>query len=55
MITAKITDFTDAIYVNFAREHGTALMGMTAQEFREMRENSDNETVSQFFDNLLFR
>jgi replication factor A1 len=27
MITAKISDFTDSIYVNFAREHGAALMG----------------------------
>ena len=27
MITAKISDFTESIYVNFAREHGTALMG----------------------------
>ena len=27
MITAKMSDFTDSIYVNFAREHGTALMG----------------------------
>lgn len=30
MITAKISDFTESIYINFAREHGTALMGMTA-------------------------
>lgn len=27
MIQAKITDFTDSIYINFARENGTALMG----------------------------
>ena len=27
MITAKISDFTESIYINFAREHGTALMG----------------------------
>ena len=27
MITAKISDFTDSIYVNFAREHGDALLG----------------------------
>lgn len=27
MITAKISDFTDSIFVNFAREHGAALMG----------------------------
>jgi len=26
MITAKITDFTDSIYVTFAREHGETLM-----------------------------
>lgn len=29
MITAKIADFTDSIYINFAREHGTAIMGMS--------------------------
>jgi len=27
MIAAKVSDFTDSIYVNFAREHGAALMG----------------------------
>lgn len=27
MITAKVSDFTDSIYVNFAREHGATLMG----------------------------
>ena len=27
MITAKVSDFTDSIYVNFARENGSALMG----------------------------
>lgn len=27
MIQAKVSDFTDSIYVNFAREHGAALMG----------------------------
>jgi hypothetical protein len=36
MITAKVTDFTDSIFINFARENGTAIMGMNAKEFREM-------------------
>jgi len=27
MIVAKITDFTDSLYVHFTRENGTALMG----------------------------
>lgn len=30
MIQAKISDFTESIHVVFAREQGTALMGMTA-------------------------
>lgn len=31
MITAVISDFTESINVNFAREHGASLMGMSAQ------------------------
>jgi replication factor A1 len=55
MIIAKITDFTDSIYVNFAREHGTAIMGMSAREYKEMRDCGDSETLNAFFDTLLFR
>ena len=57
MITAKVSDFTDSIYVNFAREHGAALMGkfktkidcvclgMTAEEFKEFKETETEEKV----------
>jgi len=55
MITAKISDFTESIYVNFAREHGTALMGMKATEFKEFRENNTEEVVQNYFDSLLFK
>ena len=30
MIIAKITDFTDSLYVHFTRENGTVLMGKSA-------------------------
>lgn len=50
MITAKISDFTDSIYVNFAREHGAALMGMSSEEFREFKENEAEEKVQAYFD-----
>jgi len=30
MITAKIADITDSVFVNFAREHGNSIMGMNA-------------------------
>lgn len=36
MITARISDFTDSIYVNFAREHGTALMGKFEFEYKKV-------------------
>lgn len=56
MITAKIADFTDSIYVNFARDHGTALMGgLTALDFTELRQNSDDHSLNSFFDTLLYR
>lgn len=45
MITAKISDFTESIFVNFAREHGTALMGMTAEKFKEFKDNSSEQDV----------
>jgi hypothetical protein len=50
MITAKVSDFTESIYVNFARENGTAIMGMTASEFKHFKENNSEETVQNFFD-----
>ena len=55
MITARISDFTDSIYVNFAREHGAALMGMKAEEFKEFKENKSEEEVQAYFDSLLFK
>lgn len=45
MITALISDFSESIYVNFAREHGTSLMGMTAEEFKNFRETESEEKV----------
>ena len=55
MITARISDFTESIYVNFAREHGTALMGMKAEEFKDFKENNSEDVVQSFFDSLLFK
>jgi len=65
MITAKVSDFTDSIYVNFAREHGAALMGKfyqifidlgkSAEEFKQFKEEETEDTVNAYFDQLLFK
>lgn len=55
MFSARVSDFTESLYVNFAREHGNTIMGMTAEEFRDFREQNSEEKVQEFFDSLLFK
>ena len=55
MISAKISDFTDSLYINFTREHGEALIGMPADAFKEKIESMTEEQTSDFFDQLMFR
>ena len=55
MLQAKISDFTQSIYINFARENGDKVMGMSAEEFKEFKENEDPERVSQLFNDISFQ
>ena len=55
MIMARISDFTDSIYVYFTRENGTSLMGKTADQFKEFKDTHTDEQVNNYFDSLLFR
>jgi replication factor A1 len=55
MFSACISDFTESIYVNFARDQGTSLMGMSAEAFRKFKETNDEATVQKHFDDLLFK
>ena len=43
MIMARISDFTDSIYVYFTRENGTSLMGKTADQFKEFKDTHTDE------------
>jgi replication factor A1 len=55
MITAKVSDPTENIFVSFTRDQGTALMGITAEDFKKMRETKSEEEVQAFLDSLLFK
>lgn len=33
------------MYINFARENGDKVMGMSAEEFKEFRENESEDRV----------
>jgi len=43
MIMARISDFTDSIYVYFTRENGTSLMGKTAEQFKEFKDTHSDD------------
>ena len=45
MIKAKLTDCSGTIDVTFAREQGTAVLGMTAEDY--MKTKLENQTVLQ--------
>ena len=38
MINAKVSDFTESLYVNFCRNEGEAIIGMPAEVFRSKEE-----------------
>lgn len=42
------------MYINFARENGDKVMGMSAEEFKEFRENESEDRVRQLFDDACF-
>lgn len=41
MLLAKIADVSDAQFINFYRDEGTALMGLKAEKLRELKEQGD--------------
>lgn len=55
MISAKISDFTDSIYVNFAREQGNFLMGKSASDFVKFKQSRSEDEVNEYFDSLMFK
>jgi len=55
MIMARISDFTDSIYVYFTRENGTSLMGKTAEQFKEFKDTHTEEEIQNYFDSIFFK
>lgn len=51
--SAKIGDYSDAIYISFLGEVADSLLGMTAKEFCEMQ--SEGQNMSEIFKNATFR
>ena len=50
MLTAKISDLSGSIYIQFPRELGDSIMGKSAEEFRDFKEShsDDPEAVRNY-------
>lgn len=58
MLNAKISDFSDSIYVQVCRELGDIIMGgMTAAQFKAFKEDSENptEAIKELVRDLTFK
>lgn len=54
-MSAKISDFTDSVYVSFSNETATQLIGMTAVEFKNFKDSNDEAKVTEYLDSLMFK
>ena len=43
MMNAKISDLSGSIYIQFPRELGDSIIGMSAKEFREYKEQNSHD------------
>jgi hypothetical protein len=50
MLTAKISDLSGSIYIQFPRELGDQIMGKSAEEFRDFKDTNahDPEAVRNY-------
>jgi hypothetical protein len=55
MINAKVSDFTESLYVNFYRDEGEAIIGMPAEVYRQREETWSPEEKQDFFDSITFK
>ena len=53
MFNAQISDFTGSIWVCFTKEHGNALLGMSAHEYDAIKDDQDK--VDELVDSLQFK
>lgn len=50
MFSAKVSDFTESLFVNFSQDQGEAIIGMPAELFKSKEEQWTPEEKQDFFD-----
>lgn len=55
MISAKVSDFTESLFVNFSQDNGEAIIGMPAEVYKSKEEQWTPEEKQDFFDQITFK
>jgi lactam utilization protein B len=55
MLSAKISDLSDNIFVNFYRHEGTALMGMPAEKLKDLKDQGDIQVINEAYADRIYR
>ena len=55
MLQAKIADLSDNFFVNFYRNEGTAIMGMTAEKLKDLRDEGDIQVINEAYADRHYR
>jgi replication factor A1 len=55
MTNLAFQDSTDKIFINFSMDQAEKVFGMSAQEFKEMKDRSSEDQMVAFFDSLSFK
>ena len=55
ILTCKIADVSESNFVNFYRNEGTALMGMTAEKLKDLKDQGDIQVINEAYNDRLYR
>ena len=55
MLSAKISDLSDNVFINFYRNEGTTLMGMTAEKLKDLKDQGDIQVINEAYSDRIYR
>ena len=55
MLLAKVSDLSDSCYVNFYREAGNTIMGISAEEYKNLKENEGEGAAKEHATSRLYK
>ena len=55
VLTAKIADVSDQQYISFYRNEGAAIMGLTAEKLKEIKDQGDIQVINDTYNERVYK